>query len=133
MLKGGSRSPKYSAYMEVNRGRCKRYASGSAAATAQRRAGHRARLQDHAAGFGPLGEAGIPGGRTRSGGRTAPQETREAERESARACRRGLGASEARRARSARALDGPPDEFSQLTEQVELGPPDEPRRCAAHA
>src|SRR5207244_4117492 len=33
----------------------------------------------------------------------------EAERESAHAGRRGLGASEARRARSARALDGPPD------------------------
>src|SRR5205823_10734917 len=32
----------------------------------------------------------------------------EAERESARAGRRGPGASEARRARSARALDGPP-------------------------
>src|SRR6266566_7539791 len=34
--------------------------------------------------------------------------SREAERESARAGRRGPGASEARRARSARALDGPP-------------------------
>src|SRR2546423_277770 len=33
------------------------------------------------------------------------------ERESARAGRRGLGASEQRRARSARAADGPPDEF----------------------
>src|SRR5882724_1710646 len=108
MLKGGSRSPKYSAYMEVRRRRCKRYASGSAAATAQRRAGHRARLQDHAAGLrGYPGEAerGAAGGR-------GPQEMREAERESARAGRRGLGASEARRARSARALDGPPDEFN---------------------
>src|SRR5436190_5863281 len=89
MLKGGSRSPKYSAYMEVSCGRCKRYASGSTAATAQRRASHRAHLQVHAAGLGPLGEAGIPGGRARSGGLTAPQEMREAERESARAARGG--------------------------------------------
>src|SRR5712691_9026943 len=36
---------------------------------------------------------------------------REAERESARAGRRGLGASEERSARSARAPDGPPDMF----------------------
>ena len=35
----------------------------------------------------------------------------EAERESARAGRRGLGASEARSPRSGRALDGPPEEF----------------------
>src|SRR5881296_3658569 len=37
----------------------------------------------------------------------------EAERESARAGRRGLGASEARRARSARALDGPPGALNE--------------------
>jgi ABC-2 type transport system ATP-binding protein len=45
--------------------------------------------------------------------RTGPQEesTAEADRESGRASRRGLGASEARRARSARALDGPPEEL----------------------
>src|SRR5216117_1536382 len=40
-----------------------------------------------------------------------PPESREAERESARAGRRGLGASEQRSARSARAADGPPESF----------------------
>src|SRR2546427_5189182 len=86
MLKGGSRSPKYSAYMEVNRGRCKPYASRGAAATAQRRASLRARLQDHAAGLGAS-----PGGRARSGGRAAPPAMREGERGSARGGRPGVG------------------------------------------
>jgi len=53
-------------------------------------------------------------GHRKGAGRAAPEHWRgprygEAERESARAGRRGLGASEGRRARSARALDGPPD------------------------
>ena len=39
-------------------------------------------------------------------------ERTEAERESARVGRRGPGASEARRARSARALDGPPESIN---------------------
>src|SRR5206468_1987289 len=46
------------------------------------------------------------------------QERREAERESARAGRRGLGASEARRARSARALDGPPESNDQASPRL---------------
>src|SRR5213083_1165661 len=44
--------------------------------------------------------------------------TREAERESAHASRRGPGASEARRARSARALDGPPGELNAERESA---------------
>ena len=44
---------------------------------------------------------------------------KEAERESARGGRRGLGASEARSPRSGRALDGPPDE-STLDELARL-------------
>src|SRR5438046_2451201 len=54
-------------------------------------------------------------GHRKGAGRGAPEHCTgpqgEAERESARAGRRGLGASEARRARSARARDGPPDIF----------------------
>ena len=40
-----------------------------------------------------------------------PPGEEEAERESARASRRGLGASEQRSARSARAADGPPEDL----------------------
>src|SRR5207244_3509720 len=45
-------------------------------------------------------------------------QNREAERESAWAGRRGLGASEARRARSARALDGPPESGGRARERL---------------
>ncbi len=45
----------------------------------------------------------------------------EAERESARLGRRGLGASEERSARSARAPDGPPDELIRTGAAVQLG------------
>src|SRR5947199_6272785 len=69
----------------------------------------------------PTGSGGIgsaQGAKRPSTGR-APRYG-EAERESARAGRRGLGASEARRARSARALDGPPDMGRPSARALEL-------------
>src|SRR5206468_11473965 len=58
---------------------------------------------------GPVVARLLPGRARRTSAGRAPGLWGEAERESAHAGRRGLGASEGRRARSARALDGPPD------------------------